>query len=104
MNPKIIKIDEEHEKNSKKIAKLQERNRELEKMRLEIENTDILGLVRSMGLTTDELAALLNGARLKQDESSHEQTDTQNEGQNCEQNNGQENYGQENFGNGEQQY
>ena len=99
MNPKIIKIDEEHEKNSKKIAKLQERNRELEKMRLEIENTDILGLVRSMGLTTDQLAELLNGARLQQEETDSEQTDTQNDGQNYGQNDGQENYD-----NGEQQY
>ena len=63
MNPRIIKIDEEHAKNTAKIAKLQERNRELEKQRLEIENTDILGLVRSMGLDTDQLAEIIRGAR-----------------------------------------
>lgn len=63
MNPKIIKIDEEHAKNDVKIAKLQERNRELEKQRMEIENTDIIGLVRGMGLTTDQLAEVLRGAK-----------------------------------------
>ena len=63
MNPKIVKIDEEHAKNTAKIAKLQERNRELEKQRLEIENTDILGLVRSMGLDTDQLAEIIRSAR-----------------------------------------
>ena len=63
MNPRIIKIDEEHAKNTAKIAKLQERNRELEKQRLEIENTDILGLVRNMGLDTDQLAEIIRGAR-----------------------------------------
>ena len=63
MNPKIIKIDEEHAKNDAKIAKLQERNRELEKQRMEIENTDIIGIVRGTGLTTDQLAELVRGAK-----------------------------------------
>lgn len=63
MNPKIIKINEETAKNSAKIAKLQERNRELAHQRMEIENTDIIGLVRSMGLTPDQLAALIRGAK-----------------------------------------
>ena len=61
MNPKIVKINEEHAKNDAKIAKLQARNRELEKQRLEIENTDIVGLVRSVGLTTEQLASIIHG-------------------------------------------
>ena len=36
---------------------------ELEKQRLELENLDIIGMVRSMGLTPDQLAALIQGAR-----------------------------------------
>ena len=47
MNPKIKKIDAEYEKNAAKITKLQERQKELEAERLELENTDITGLVRS---------------------------------------------------------
>ena len=59
MNPKIKKIDAEYEKNAAKITRLQGRQRELEKERLELENTDIIGLVRGMGLTPDQLAALI---------------------------------------------
>ena len=63
MNPKIKKIDIEYEKNAAKITELQERQRELEKLRLELENLDIIGIVRNMGLTPDQLAALIQGAR-----------------------------------------
>ena len=63
MNPKIKKIDEETAKNNAKIAKLQERNRELAHQRTELENTDIIGLVRSVGLTPDQLAALIRVAK-----------------------------------------
>ena len=63
MNPKIKKIDAEYEKNAAKITRLQERQRELEKERLELENTDIIGLVRGMGLTPDQLAALIQSGR-----------------------------------------
>ena len=63
MNPKIRKIDTEYEKNAAKITELQERQRELEKQRLELENLDIIGLVRSMGLTPDQLAALIQNSR-----------------------------------------
>ena len=63
MNPKIKKIDSEYEKNAAKITELQARQRELEKQRLELENLDIIGMVRSMGLTPDQLAALIQGVR-----------------------------------------
>ena len=63
MNPKIKKIDNEYEKNAAKITELQARQRELEKQRMELENLDIIGLVRSMGLSPDQLAALIQGAR-----------------------------------------
>ena len=55
MNPKIKKIDKEYEKNAEKITELQARQRELEKQRMELENLDIIGLVRGMGLTPDQL-------------------------------------------------
>ena len=63
MNPKIKKIDSEYEKNAAKITELQTRQRELEKQRLELENLDIIGIVRNMGLTPDQLVALIQGAR-----------------------------------------
>ena len=62
MNPKIKKIDTEYEKNAAKITELQARQRELEKQRLELENLDIIGLVRGMGLSPDQLAALIKAA------------------------------------------
>ena len=63
MNPKIKKIDSEYDKNAAKITELQARQRELEKQRLELEDLDIIGIVRNMGLTPDQLAALIQGAR-----------------------------------------
>ena len=62
MNPKIKKIDKEYEKNAEKITELQARQRELEKQRMELENLDIIGLVRGMGLSPDQLAALIKAA------------------------------------------
>ena len=63
MNPKIRKIDIEYEKNAAKITELQERQRELEKLRLELENLDIIGTERNMGLTPDQLAALIQASK-----------------------------------------
>lgn len=61
MNPKRKKIQAEYEKNAAKIAALQVRQRELEEERTELENLDILGLVRSVNLTPEQLAGLLQG-------------------------------------------
>ena len=51
MNPKINKLKAEREKNSKKIAALQQRNREIDDSIHELENLDIVGMVRSCGMT-----------------------------------------------------
>ena len=74
MNAKIKKINAEYEKNAAKIADLQARQKELDKQRTELENLDIVGMVRSMGMTPEELAALLHrsglplyGAALRED-------------------------------------
>lgn len=76
MNPKIKKIDTEYEKNAAKITELQTRQRELEKQRTELENLDIIGLVRSVGLNPQQLAALIKGgtpaAPEKKEETEHE--------------------------------
>lgn len=63
MNPKIRKINTEYQKNAAKIAGLQARQAELEKERTELENLDIIGLVRGVGLDPDQLAALIRAAR-----------------------------------------
>lgn len=63
MNMKIKKIDAEYEKNAAKISELQARQKELDKQRAEFENLDIIGLVRSLGMTADELAALIQSAK-----------------------------------------
>ena len=81
MNPKFKKIDAEYEKNAEKISALQNRQKELEKQRRELENLDIVGLVRGMGMTAEELAALMKASREnrpvsdqnKQEENVHEE-------------------------------
>ena len=67
MNPKIKKINTEYEKNAARIAELQARQEELSKQRIELENLDIIGLVRSMGLDPDQLAALVQASRATQE-------------------------------------
>ena len=59
MNPKITKLREEHSKNKEKISELQVRNRDIEKQIRELENTDIVGMVRAKGLSLEDFAALL---------------------------------------------
>ena len=59
MNAKIHKLREEHEKNKTKISELQARNRDIEKQIRELENTDIVGMVRAQGLTLEQFAELL---------------------------------------------
>lgn len=59
MNPKIIKLKAERAKNDEKIAALRSRNRELDESIVELENTDIIGLVRATGMSMEELAQFL---------------------------------------------
>ena len=58
MNPKIMKLRGELEKNKGKISDLQGRNRELEKQIRELEDTDIIGMVRENGMTMEQFAEL----------------------------------------------
>ena len=59
MNPKIQKLRAELEKNNEKISKLQSRNTEIKQQIRELEDTDIIGMVRAKGLTMEEFAAFL---------------------------------------------
>ena len=59
MNPKVEKLREEKAKNCAKIEKLTARNKVIDETVRSLENSDIIGLVREMGLTPDGLAELL---------------------------------------------
>ena len=59
MNPKISKLKAEKEKNLKKIADMNARNEEIDRQVMELENLDIIGLVRECRITPEELAKLL---------------------------------------------
>jgi len=79
MNPKVKKLRAEREKNCDKIAKLKARNEEIDQEVTNLENTDIIGLVRGVGMTPDQLAALIQGVspivpteRTGQEEPPHE--------------------------------
>mgnify|MGYP001050669490 CR=1 FL=1 len=63
MNPKIKKLKSEREKNCEKISRLTGRNEEIDQEIGRLENLDIIGLVRGVGLSPDQLAALLQGIR-----------------------------------------
>lgn len=59
MNSKLQKLRAELEKNTEKIEKLQCRNTELKKQIQELENIDIIGMVRECGLSPEALSGLL---------------------------------------------
>ena len=63
MNPRVVKLREEREKNVAKIASLQARNKKIDADIIQIENTDILGMVHEFGLSPDELFALITAAK-----------------------------------------
>ena len=65
MNPKIEKINQESQKQQARIEQSQVRIKELEQQRTELENTEIIGLVRSIHVTPEELAELLRSMKSK---------------------------------------
>ena len=59
MNPKIQKLKSEKEKLLAKKASIEARCDEIDAQVTELENLDIIGTVREMGITPDQLAELL---------------------------------------------
>lgn len=59
MNPKIQKLKSEKEKLLVKKASIEARCDEIDAQITELENLDIIGTVREMGITPDQLAELL---------------------------------------------
>lgn len=62
MNPKINKLRAELEKNNEKMEKLQARNAELQQQLQEAENLEILGIIRTCGMSVEEIVQLLKAA------------------------------------------
>ena len=63
MNQKIQKSVAELEKVKGKTATQQARLRELEQQKTELENTEIVGMVRSLEVTPEELATIIQAIR-----------------------------------------
>ena len=68
MNPRIQKVAAEIERVKEKLAAQQQRLRELEQQKTELENTEIVGVVRGLDVTPEELASLLRTLRGGKDE------------------------------------
>ena len=67
MNNKLTKLQMEIDKIKQKISEQQMKLRELEQQKTEIENTEIVELVRSMKMNTSELSTFLKAYRGKND-------------------------------------
>ena len=63
MNQTIQKIVTEIEKVKGKIATQQARLRELEQQKTELENTEIVGMVRGLEVTPEDLASIIQAIR-----------------------------------------
>ena len=66
MNTKLNKLRIKRNKNNEKIQSLNKENEKLDKQILELENTDIIGLVRSMNLTPEQLLQILKPQQMRE--------------------------------------
>ncbi len=66
MNTKLNKLRIKRNKNNEKIQSLTKENEKLDKQILELENTDIIGLVRSMNLTPEQLLQILKPQQMRE--------------------------------------
>jgi hypothetical protein len=64
LNPRIQKITEDIAKLKRKITSNQARLRELERLKVELENADIVAAVRSIDVAPEALAALIQKLQL----------------------------------------
>ena len=63
MNPKITKLKTEKTKNIRRIAEMTARNEEIDTQVTELENLDIIGMVRENAITPELLAELIRAAK-----------------------------------------
>lgn len=66
MNTRLNKLRIKRNKNNEKIQSLTKENEKLDKQILELENTDIIGLVRSMDLTPEQLLQILKPQQMRE--------------------------------------
>ena len=67
MNPKIKKVIDDIERTKAKIVELQALLPELERKRIDMENSEIIKLVRSADILPAELPALLESLKISDD-------------------------------------
>ena len=67
MNERITRLREDYAKNESKIASLQAKNKKLAEKITQLENAEIIGAVRSTGISIDELLRLLGKTEIKND-------------------------------------
>jgi len=65
MANKLRKYQTEKQKNSAAIAELQSRNRELDRLIIEAENTEIIALMRTENISLSEFATMIRAFREK---------------------------------------
>lgn len=65
MNAKIVKLQAEREKNVSKITSLNVRNKEIDGQITELENLDIVGIVRDNSITPEMLAEIIKAMKQK---------------------------------------
>ncbi len=63
MNAKIERVIKDIEKTKEKISEFQAKLKEQERLKTELENTEIVETVRGMDISLADLAAFLNTAR-----------------------------------------
>jgi flagellar biosynthesis chaperone FliJ len=63
MNPRVNKISQEIEKIKSKITDYQNRLKTLERQKTELENSDIVALVRGVDVPPDELLAFIEAIK-----------------------------------------
>lgn len=59
MSARLEKLKKDYERNTEKIVSLQAKNKKLAEKIKELENIEILGIVKASGLSIDELMRLL---------------------------------------------
>jgi hypothetical protein len=68
LNPKVEKITAEIEKIRRKISNYQTRLRDLERQKVELENADIIAMVRGVDIPPDEFATFVQMFKAQQDD------------------------------------
>lgn len=74
MNPKIQKTINEIEKTKTRIAELQARLQELEAQRIDMENTEIVGLFRSVDVAPQDLVDFIRAFKAQNSRTSFKPT------------------------------